>query len=78
MIKTWLYTNTRGTGQNCTKTKLNEVTKFHEDKFAPRVNFAQVTILHGGSFLHECKKKNRKKKHVSKKKKKKLLTEAKG
>ena len=30
--------------QNCTKTF------FHEDKFA------QVTILHGGSFLHKSKK----------------------
>ena len=35
-----------GTGQNCTKTKLDEVTKLHKDKFAPRVNFARLTILH--------------------------------
>ena len=30
--------------------------KLHEDNFAPRVKFAWVTILHGGSFLHEGKK----------------------
>ena len=68
-----------GTGQNCTKTKLHEGTKLHEDKItrryfrtktnlhelkklyevnlASRVNFARVTILHKGSFLHESKKK---------------------
>ena len=46
-----------GTGLNCTKTKLHEVTKLHqakfawgkklhEDDFALTVNFAQVTFLH--------------------------------
>ena len=49
-------------GLNCTRTnlhegtKLHERTKLHEDNFTPRVNFAQVTILHGGSFLYESKK----------------------
>ena len=33
--------------------------KLHEDNFAPRVKFAWVTILHGGSFLHEGKKKQK-------------------
>ena len=35
-----------GTGQNCKKTMLHEGTKLHEGNFAPRVNFARVTILH--------------------------------
>ena len=58
-----------GTGKNCKLTKLHEGTKLHEDKFAPRVNFAQVTILHGGSFLHESKKKTEKKTYIKKKRK---------
>ena len=63
-----------GTGQNCTKTKLYEVTKLHkgtklhEDKFAPRVNFAWVKISHGGSFLHDSKKKTGKTEKKLKKK----------
>ena len=40
----------------CTKTKVHEGRKLHEDNFAPRVNFARVTVLHGGSFFHESKK----------------------
>ena len=36
--------NILGMGQNCTKTKL------HEDKFAPRVILARVTIFTG----HTC------------------------
>ena len=55
------------TGKNCTKTKLHEGTKLHENKFArgnkialrhfaKRVNFARVTISHGGSFLLQSKK----------------------
>ena len=43
-----------GTGQNCTMPKLHEGTKLGD-------TFARVTILHGGSFLHESKKKNRRK-----------------
>ena len=31
--------------KNFTKTNLHEVTKFHKENFAPRVNFARVTIL---------------------------------
>ena len=50
-----------GTAQNCMKTKSHEETKLREDKIAPRVNFARVTILHGGSFLHENKKNKKKK-----------------
>jgi len=46
-------------GQICTKTLLHEETFLHEqtilhgDTFARRVTFARVTILHGGSILHE-------------------------
>ena len=43
-------------GQNCTKTKLHDGTKLHEDNFAARINFARVTIF------HENKKKKKKKK----------------
>ena len=63
----WLFRLFFGaTGQNCTKTEFHEGTKFHEDTFAwgdkiaqrqfsPRVNFALVTIMHGGSFLQDSK-----------------------
>ena len=51
----FLATNTSGTGQNCTKKKLHETTKLHEEKLAPRVSFARAT------FLHENKKKQKKK-----------------
>ena len=89
-----------GTGKNCTKTKLHEGTKFHENKialrvnfarryfctktnlheenFAPSVNFARVTTLHGGSILHKSKKNTKKDKLIKKKKKKVLLTVGKG
>ena len=61
----------------------------HEDNFGPRVNFARVTILHGGLFLHDSKKKRikyilkktektLKDKLIKKLKEKKLLTEGKG
>ena len=43
-----------GTSENCTKTKLHEESKLHEDNFAPRVNFARV------AFFHESKKKLKK------------------
>ena len=58
-----------GTGLNCTKTKMHEVTKLHECiklheyDFAPRVNFARVT------FLQESKKKPKKKDKLIKKQK---------
>ena len=51
-IKIFLALSQMGTGQNCTKTKLHEGTNLHEglilheDTFAPRVNFARVTVLH--------------------------------
>ena len=65
-----------------------EGTKLHEDNFAPKVNFARVTILHGWSFLDESKKKTEKNIYIKKQKKKlkdkliknknkKLLTEGK-
>ena len=47
-----LYIDNQETAQNCTKTKFHEGTKLHEDIFG------RVTILHGGLFLHEGKKKN--------------------
>ena len=37
------------------KTKLHKGSILHKDNFAPRVSGAQVTILHGGSFLHMSK-----------------------
>ena len=37
--------------------KLHKGTKLHEDNFASRVYSARVTVLHGGSFFHEGKKK---------------------
>ena len=47
-----------GPGQNCTKTKLHEGTKLHEDKIARRVKFARrrfctKTNLHEGTKLHK-------------------------
>ena len=33
------------------------MTKLHEDNFTPRVNFARVKILHGGSETENKKKK---------------------
>ena len=65
---------------------MHEETKFHEDNFAQRVNFARVTILHGGLFLHDNNKKTEKKTEKNLKdkllkkqnEKKKLLTEGKG
>ena len=50
--------------KKCVKTNLHKGTKLHmrtklqEDKFAPRVNFARVTILHEGIFAQEKKTKN--------------------
>ena len=58
-----------GTGLNCAKTKLHEVTKLHEGtilhkaNFLPKVNFARVTILHDRSFFH---KKKKQKKYIQK------------
>ena len=52
-----------GTGLNCTKTKLHEVTKLHEGtklheaKFALRVNFARVTLLHENKKMQKKKQK---------------------
>ena len=48
------------------ETKLHEGTKLHED------NFARVTILHGGSFLHESKEKKLKYKLIKKETEKKV------
>ena len=36
--------------------KISQGKKNNEDIFEPRVNFARVATLHGGSFLHENKK----------------------
>ena len=41
--------------QICTKPNLHEGTKLREDDFAPRVNFARVTILHESKKLREKK-----------------------
>ena len=51
-----------GMGQKCTKTKLHkdkfvQEDKLHKDNLARRVNFAQVTVLHGWSFCLRVKKK---------------------
>ena len=46
--------------QKCTKTKmhegskLHEGSKMHEDYFAQRVKIARLSVLHGGSKLHDC------------------------
>ena len=48
------------TGQNCTREKNCTKILLHEDNFAPRVNLAQVTTLHGRSFFPEKKKKTKK------------------
>ena len=42
----------RGTGLNCTKTKMHEVTKLHENKIA-RSQICTKPKLHGGTKLHE-------------------------
>ena len=47
----------------------------HKDKFARGVNFTRVTVLHGGSFLDEYKKKETKRyeKSTEKKTKNKII-----
>ena len=51
------------------ETNFHEGTILHEDNFTPRVNFARVTILHRGSFLHKSKKKSEKNIYKEKKRK---------
>ena len=54
-----------GTGQNCKKTKLHKDKFAQGDKivlrktFAPRVNFARVTILHKSKKTYTYKLKKR-------------------
>ena len=67
-----------GTGENCTKgqfcmkTNLHEGTKLHEYNFAPRVNFAHVTIFHEdkkklkNNITNRIKKDNKKSKTKTK------------
>ena len=50
-------------GENSTKPNLHEGTKFHdgkklhEDDFAPRVNFARITVLHESKKIQKIKNK---------------------